>query len=143
MGQTGPRNVSGFANSAFRLSVNLYGAPALTLKEFAGWEQDLIIGASFRVVAPWGQYDDSKLINIGTNRWSFKPGVGISKAIGPWTLEGTAAVAFYTVNDDFFGGNRLSQDPLYSRQGHVISPLRSGIWPPRASPYVAGAPTTV
>ena len=35
-----------FANSAFRLSVNLYGAPALTLKEFAGCEQDLIIGAS-------------------------------------------------------------------------------------------------
>ena len=70
MGQTVPRNVNGFANPAFRLSINLYGAPALTLKEFTDWKQDLIIGASFRVVAPWGQYDDSKLVNIGTNRWS-------------------------------------------------------------------------
>ena len=108
-GQTVPR-VSGLANSAFRLSVNLYGAPALTLKEFAGWEQDLIIGASLRVVAPWSQYDDSKLVNVGTNRWSIKPEVGISKAIGPWTLEGTAAATFYTDNDDFFGGKTLSQD---------------------------------
>ena len=49
-GQTVQRNVDGLANSAFRLSINLYGAPALTLKEFADWEQDLIIGASLRVV---------------------------------------------------------------------------------------------
>src|SRR5213593_1817413 len=62
-GETVPRNVNGFANSAFRLSVNHYGAPALTLKEFDDWEQDLIVGASFRVTAPWSQYDDSKLVN--------------------------------------------------------------------------------
>ena len=116
-GQTVPRDVSGFANSAFRLSVNLYGAPALTLKEFAGWEQDIIIGASFRVTAPWSQYDDSKLINIGTNRWSFKPEVGISKAIGPWTLEGTVAATFYTDNNDFFGAKSLAQKPIYSAAG--------------------------
>jgi len=142
-GQTVPRTVDGFANSAFRLSVNLYGAPALTLKEFAGWEQDLIIGASLRVVVPWGQYDDSKLVNIGTNRWSFKPEVGISKAIGPWTLEGTAAVTFYTDNDDFFGGNTLAQDPLYSMQGHVIYGFRSGIWASFDATYFVGGRTTV
>ena len=120
------RKVDGFANSAFRLSVNLYGAPALTLKEFAGWEQDLIIGASLRVVVPWGQYDAARLVNIGTNRWAFKPEVGISKAIGPWTLEGTAAATFFTDNNDFFGGNRRSQKPLYSLQGHVIYALSLG-----------------
>jgi len=142
-GETVPRNVSGFANSAFRLSVNLYGAPALTAKEFAGWEQDLIIGASLRVVAPWSQYDESKLVNIGTNSWSFKPQVGISKAIGPWTLEGTAAATFYTVNHDFFGGNTLSQSPLYSLQGHVIYGFKSGIWTSLDATYFSGGRTTV
>jgi hypothetical protein len=142
-GQPESRTVDGFANSAFRLSVNLYGAPALTLKEFAGWEQDVIIGASLRVIAPWGQYDDSKLVNIGTNRWSFKPGVGISKAIGPWTLEGTAAVTFYTDNDDFFGGNKLSQAPLCSLQGHVIYGFRSGIWASLDTTHFVGGRTTV
>src|SRR4029077_1777050 len=33
-GETVQRDVNGFGNSAFRLSVNLYGAPALSLKEF-------------------------------------------------------------------------------------------------------------
>ena len=106
-GQAVPRSVDGFANSAFRLSISLYGAPALTLKEFAGWEQDLIVGASLRVVAPWGQYDDGKLVNIGTNRWSFKPQVGISKAIGPWTLEAIAAATIYTDNHDFSAAIRF------------------------------------
>jgi hypothetical protein len=143
MGQTVPRTVDGFANSALRLSINLYGAPALTLKEFAGWEQDVIIGASLRVTAPWSQYDDSKLINIGTNRWSFKPEVGISKAIGPWTLEGTAAATLYTDNNDFFGGKTLSQAPLYSLQGHLVYGFHSGIWASLDATYFVGGRTTV
>lgn len=141
-GQTVTRNVDGVANSTFRLSINFYGAPALTLKEFADWEQDLIIGASIRVTAPWGQYDDSRLINIGTNSWSFKPQVGISKAIGPWTLEAMAAATFYTDNHDFFGGNTLSQSPLYSLQGHVIYGFSSGIWASLDATYFVGDRTT-
>ena len=43
-GGTVQRDVNGFGNAAFRLSVNLYGAPALSLKEFSAWEQDVIIG---------------------------------------------------------------------------------------------------
>ena len=58
-------------------------------------------------------------MNIGTNRWSFKPEVGISKTAGPWTLEVSAAAMFFTVNDEFFGGNRRVQDPLYSAQAHA------------------------
>lgn len=142
-GEAVSRNVNGLANSMFRLSINLYGAPALTMKEFADWEQDLIIGASLRVTTPWSQYDDTKLINIGTNRWSYKPELGISKAIGPWTFEATAAVAFYTDNEDFFGGKTRRQDPLYSLQGHVIYGFRSGVWVSLDSTYFTGGRTTV
>jgi len=137
------RNVNGFANSAFRFSINLYGAPALSLTEFAGWEQDLIIGASLRVIAPWGQYDDTKIVNIGTNRWSFKPEIGISKALGPWTLEAKAAATFFTANDDFFGGKSLRQDPLYSMQANVIYSFRSGIWGSIDATYFTGGRTTL
>lgn len=142
-GQTVNRNVNGFANSAYRLSVNVYGAPALPLDEFTKWEQDLIVGVSLRVGAPWSQYDDTRVINIGTNRWSFKPEVGISKALGSWTLEATAAVTFYTVNHDFFGGNTQSQDPLYSTQGHLIYGFASGIWASLDATYFAGGRTTL
>jgi hypothetical protein len=46
------------------LSINLYGAPALTLKEFKDNEQDLIVGASLQVSAPAGQYDDSRVATL-------------------------------------------------------------------------------
>lgn len=142
-GETIQRIVSGFSDPAFRLSVNLYGAPAMNLKEFADYQQDLIIGASLQVTAPWGQYDDSRIVNIGTNRWSFKPEVGVSKAVGPWTLEFQASATFFTDNTDFFGGNTRSQEPTYQAQGHVIYSFRSGIWASLDATYFTGGRTTL
>jgi hypothetical protein len=142
-GEPVQRTVDGFANPALKLSINLYGAPALTLKEFAGWEQDLIVGASLRVTPPWGQYDASRIVNIGTNRWSFKPEVGFSKGVGPWTLEAQAAATFFTDNEDFYGGNKRAQDPLYSLQGHVVYGFSSGIWTSVDATYFAGGRSTV
>jgi hypothetical protein len=142
-GQPVQRIVNGFANPAFRLSVNFYGAPALALKEFAAWQQDLIVGASLRVQPPWGQYDPDRLVNIGTHRWSFKPELGMSKAVGPWTLEVAAAVTLYTDNDDFYGGRTRSQEPLYAVRGHLIYGARSGVWGSLDATCFAGGRTTV
>jgi hypothetical protein len=143
LGQPIQRTVDGFGNSLFRLSINLFGAPALTLKEFAAYKQDVIVGVSLQVGAPWSQYDPSRVVNIGTNRWSFKPEVGVSKAMGPWTLEFTAAATLFTDNDDFYGGNKRSQDPVYSTQGHAIYNFDSGIWTSVDVTYFAGGRTTV
>jgi len=137
------RVVNGFANPAVRLTWNFYGAPAMGLREFRTWQQDVVIGASLRVSAPWSQYDESRLANIGTNRWSFKPEVGISKTTGAWTLELSAAATFYTVNDDFFGGNRREQDPLYSTQAHVIHGFAGGSWLSVDATYFAGGRSTL
>ena len=142
-GQPFERNVTGFADPRFRLSVNLYGAPALTLREFRNYEQDLIIGASLQVSMPASQYDSSRVVNIGTNRWSFRPEVGISKAVGPWTLEFQAAATLYTDNRDFYGGHTRSQDPIYSLQGHVIYGFRSGVWASLDATTFAGGRTTL
>jgi hypothetical protein len=142
-GQPVERSIHGLANSAFRLSANLYGAPALTLPEFAKYEQDLIVGASLQVFAPTSQYDPSRLLNIGTNRWSFKPEVGISKALDNWTVEGQAAVTLYTDNTDFFGGSTRSQEALYSLQGHVIYRFRSGSWASFDVNYFSGGRSAV
>ena len=84
-GQGRDRDVFGLGDPLVRLSVNFYGAPALSLNEFATYRQDLIIGASLQVTAPLGQYDSSKILNVGTNRRSVKPELGVSKAWGPLT----------------------------------------------------------
>jgi hypothetical protein len=142
-GQPVQRSIHGFANPAFRLSANLLGAPALTLQEFGAYRQDLIVGASVQVGAPLSQYDPTRLLNIGTNRWSVKPEVGVSKAIGNWTIEGQAAVTFFGDNTDFFGGSTRKQEPLYALQGHVVHSFRSGIWAAFDVTYFAGGRSSI
>ena len=104
-GQPREREMSGLGDPRFRVSVNLFGAPALSAKDFASYQQDLIVGVSLQVSAPLGQYDSSKLLNLGNNRWSFRSELGISKAWGPWTFEVAPGVTFFSDNTDFFGGN--------------------------------------
>src|SRR5882762_3009462 len=109
---------SGLGDTRFRLAVNLLGGPALTPEEFAQRSPATIVGVSVSVVAPTGQYVPSRLINVGSNRWSFKPEVGLSQPIGNWFVEGAAGVWLFTDNTDFFRGRR-SQDPLPVFQCHV------------------------
>jgi hypothetical protein len=142
-GQERERDVSGLGDPRVRFSVNLYGAPALSLEEFRHYEPDLIVGVTLGVSAPLGQYDSGKLLNIGENRWSVKPEVGVSKALGPFTLEASAAVTFFTPNNDFLGGKTLEQSPLYSMQAHLVYQLPWGIWAALDGTYYAGGRTTI
>lgn len=142
-GEPREREVSGLGDPRLRVAVNFYGAPALSVPEFASYRQDLIVGASLQVTAPVGQYDSSKLVNIGTNRWSVKPELGISKAVGPLTLELMAAVVYYTENDDFYGGSTVTQDPVYSAQTHLTYNLGSGNWVAVDAVYYTGGRSTV
>jgi hypothetical protein len=137
------REVSGFADPIARLAVNFFGAPALKLNEFPGYRESLIVGASLLVTVPVGQYDASKLVNIGTNRWSIKPEIGVSKSLGPWVLESMAAVSFYTANEDFFGGQVREQDPVYSLQAHAIYNFTRAIWAAVDATYYGGGQVMV
>jgi hypothetical protein len=142
-GQTVERKVDGQLDPRFRLSVNFYGAPALELKDFRNYKQDLIVGASLQVSAPLGQYDETKLVNLGNNRWFFKPELGVSKAMGEWTLEGKLAATIYTKNDDFFNGNTRKQAPIYSAQANAIYSFANGVWGSLDATYYQGGRTTL
>lgn len=137
------REIQDFADPKFRLSLNFLGAPALTLEEYRAYEQDLIIGATVEISPPLGQYDSSKLVNLGTNRWSVKTELGASQVAGPVTLEGIAAVTFFTSNDDFLDGQSLEQEPLYSARGHVIRQFAPWIWGSLDATYYWGGATSV
>jgi hypothetical protein len=93
-GQPGERDTCGFAGPRLCVTVNLHGAPAVSLKEFRHYRQDLIVGTSLQVTPPAGNYDSNKLLNIGTNRWSIKPEIGVSRAISRVTLELAGAITF-------------------------------------------------
>jgi hypothetical protein len=146
-GETEPQAASvtrsGFGDPVMRLAVNLYGAPALPMERFREYRQDTIVGASLVVSAPWGKYDGSKLVNIGTNRWSFRPELGVSQALGPWILEGSFGVTFFSDNTDFFGGHTRKQDPLYAAQAHAIYAFDPKLWASLDVTYYAGGRTSV
>jgi Putative MetA-pathway of phenol degradation len=142
-GQQRDRYTDGFGDARVRFSALLYGGPALTMAEFEDYKPDLIVGASLAVTLPTGHYDSDKLVNIGTNRWSVKPELGISKTFGPVTLELEPSVTFYTDNNDFLGGKKLEKAPLYAVQGHVIYHTRFGLWAAVDATYYGGGRTTV
>jgi len=137
------RQVAGFGDAKLAVSVNFFGAPALSPSEFRGYRQDLVVGGSVLLSAPTGQYDHDRLVNIGSNRWSVAPGLGLSKAVGPWTLELAGNATLYGENKDFFGGKRREQDPIYSLQGHLIYNFTSGIWAALTATHFGGGRTTV
>ena len=111
-----------------RLAVNLIGGEAMTPKEFMRRTPRTTLGASLSISAPTGQYDPDKLINIGTNRWAFKPEIGLTIPHGPWMFDVFAGVWLFTANPDFFGGVHREQDPMPTLQGHVSYTFRPRAW---------------
>lgn len=134
---------SGPGDPRLRLGVNLVGGPALTPAEFAARAPATTLGASLTVAPPLGEYESSKLVNIGSNRWSFKPELGVSVPVGRWFLEGYAGVWFFTDNDEFFGGVRREQDPLATLQLHASYTFRPRLWFAFDSTWYAGGRSTI
>ncbi|RLB69892.1 MAG: transporter [Deltaproteobacteria bacterium] len=122
----------GWSDTFVRLAVNLYGAPPLSGKEFAAYRSEVkietIVGMALTVRLPTGKYMEDKLINLGQNRFVFRPQFGVIHTRGKWTTEVTGEAAFYTDNDEFFNGKRLEQKPLYIIHTHLIHTFRPGLW---------------
>lgn len=134
---------SGLGDLRARVSVNLLGVPALSQQEFAKRRPRTSLGASLIVGAPTGQYDPTRLINLGTNRWSFKPELGLAQPMGPWVFELYGGCWFYTANDDFFGGVRRTQAPLGVIQAYVSYTFRPGLWLSFNGTWYSGGATTL
>jgi len=142
-GQRVSRDVSGFGDTRLGLTVNFVVAPPLSLSEYSSYSQDLIFGAGLQVYMPLSQYDPEKLVNIGTNRFTFKPELGISKAFDHLSLELITGISFFTVNKDFYGGKTRSQAPITSLQGHAVYSFKGGIWAAFDANFYWGGRATV
>ena len=117
----------------------------MSLQEFASREhRNFIIGASLSLDAPAGQYSGRKLINLGTNRWAFKPEVGVSWPVRKFYLDLYLGAWFYTANSNFYpGGGYRTQDTLTTLQAHVSYNFRRNLWLAIDSTWYGGGATTV
>jgi hypothetical protein len=126
---------SGLLDSAIRFSVNLMGGPAMEPAEFAKWQQKTLLGVSLQIVAPTGQYEPTQLINLGSNRWTFKPEIGYSRRWGHWILDGYGGVNLFTQNPEFFSRNSYfpgtrtqSENSVIDFEGHLSYDFRARLW---------------
>jgi len=134
---------SGIGDAAVRLGLNLYGGKAMTPADFAQYRPKTLIGTSLTITAPTGEYDSSKLINIGTNRWSAKAEIGFVQVVGKWSFDAYVGGAFFTTNTDFAGGVDRSQDPIFSAQLHARYLFRRGLWAAADANFWYGGKTTI
>ena len=128
LGQFREASRSGLGDPAVRFAINLFGAPAMTRQQFAASRSPTILGVSVVVGMPLGQYDPNRFVNIGTNRWSIKPEVGISRRRGRWTVEGDFGAVFFTDNTNFLNGGIREQAPIVAAQAHLTYTFRPGLW---------------
>ncbi len=143
LGEPASANRSGTGDLAMRLGVNLLGGRAMSPREFAAYRPKTLLGASLIVKAPTGQYDPTRLINIGTNRWSFKPEIGVVQVMGRWAIDAYVGVWFYTENSDFWGDTTRNQDPIFSSQVHIRYVVRRGLWAALDANYWYGGKATI
>jgi len=126
---------SGLFDIPLRFAVNLHGGPAMAPGEWMKWRQKTLIGASLKIAIPVGQYDPTKLINLGSNRWAFKPELGLSRRLGNWIADGYAGVWLFTRNPEFFSRNQYyagtqaqTQKPIGIVELHLSYDVRPRLW---------------
>lgn len=140
---------SGLMDSIYRFSVNLKGGPAMEVDEFRRWQQKTLIGASVKVSAPTGQYDPTRLINPGGNRWVCKTEIGFSRRRDHWIVDAYGGVWLFTTNHDFFSRNQYSpatniqtEKPILSFEGHLSYDVRPRMWVSLDGNYWRGGMTS-
>ena len=139
------RNTSGLGDIRLRLAYNIKGAPSMDVAGFRALRDAprTIVGASVLVQAPTGDYDVDKVINIGTNRWSIKPAIGVIWPLRPtWLLEFELGAWVFGDNDAFLGETR-KQDPILSTEFHLIKRIRPGFWASLDANFYIGGRTNV
>jgi hypothetical protein len=143
--EAGRRDVSGFGDISATLTINLRGAPSMSPEEFQQLRQSPrpILGASIKIIAPTGEYEADRLINIGTNRWAVRLRFGYIRPLTPkWLLEMSAGAWFFQDNDEFLGETR-KQDPIGALNIHLVRRFSPGFWASLDLNYYLGGHTTV
>lgn len=135
---------SGLLDSYARFAVNLIGAPAMSAAQFADWRQSVLLGVSLEIVAPTGQYDPTRLVNFGGNRWGFKPEIGYSQRLGHWLLDAYAALWLFTANGAYYPGTATqSEASVGAVEAHLSYDFAPRLWVSLDATYWWGGTTSL
>ena len=124
-------STTGAGDSSYSLAMLLKGGPALSATEFKDYKPTAIFGGSFTVTAPTGSYHSDKILNLGSDRWGFKPEIALTLPFGReqvWEFDAYANISFYTDNTSYRGREILHQQPLPGFEGHISRSFGDSLW---------------
>lgn len=130
-GRDSTRTVSGMGDPVMVISTNFRGSPALSIQDYTKYKQGTVVGANIKIRFPLGQYDEMRTLNIGSNRFMFRPQLGVSVKKNKWIIETYAAVWLFTVNNEFWVGDQtvsMQQKPLFTLKQHLIYAFKNKSW---------------
>jgi len=139
-------SVAGAGDASLEIAALLKGGSAMSVADFASYSPTTIVGVSLTVTGPTGEYNADKLLNLGSDRWSFKPQIAISQPFGrerKWQVDGYASVVFFTDNTAYHGREILRQEPLLGIEGHVSYSFTSDLWTSLDASYLFRGDTVV
>ena len=136
---------NGMGDPHFRLSINLLGAPTSESKVSDDSKEAIntVVGAAIAVGVPLGEYFEDKLLNLGSNRYTIRPQIGVVHTRGPWSYELTGSIFFFTDNDSFLSDSQHEQKAFYAAQAHIVRVFTPGIWGSLSGGYGQGGASKV
>jgi len=147
--QTVRETALGFGDPMIELGVNLVGRPAQkNLVDAMRYEPGFSLDVIADLGVPVGEYDNTRSLNLGQNRWYGRVGAPIVWQLGPWvpgrrtTLELLPAVWFFGTNDDFVG-KTLSTDPIFQVDAHLTRDFTGRIWGSLDGAWYTGGKATI
>jgi hypothetical protein len=148
-GQTVRETARGFGDPTIELGVNLVGRPAQkNLVDALRYEPGFSLDVIADLAVPVGEYDNTRTLNLGQNRWYGRVGAPIVWQLGPWvpgrrtTLEFLPAVWLFGTNDDFVG-QTLSTDPMFQVDAHLTRDFTERIWGSLDGAWYTGGKATI
>jgi hypothetical protein len=135
---------SGLADPTVAASINLVGIPPLSVEEFRVFQPGSVVNLFLAATLPFGEYDSSNLVNLGSNRWAFRVGLPMMYPF-EWipgkltTLELVPNLNFFTENPD----KQLKQDALLTLEGYVTQNVTSKFWVSLGFLYTRGGKTRI
>jgi hypothetical protein len=131
-------SANGLSDGLVAFKLGLHGAPALNLVEFAAAPMQFSLFADLRY---WysGSYDQSNLLNLGTNRGTIQVGFPMAVPLNKnrtratW-LEMAPSVLFFAANNNparastIQGVEKITQKPLIVMENHLTHNFNPKFW---------------
>ena len=148
-GKTVNQRASGFGDPMLEFDINLIGPPSQkNIPDAMRYEPGFSLDLLADLALPIGEYDNTKQLNIGQNRWYGRLGMPVTIQLGPWvpgrrtTLEFLPAVWIFGDNTDYVG-QTMKTDPMYQLDAHLTRDFTEHAWGAVDASWYSGGQATI